>query len=56
MQIRQASDIVGVLEAAEPFMTKWHEIETTLSRNRHASTTGGPPGNRNGGGTVAKRG
>ena len=27
----------GVLEAVERFMAKWHEVETTLSRNRHAS-------------------
>ena len=40
----------GVLEAPECFMTKWHEIEATLSRNRHASATGGPQGNRKGGG------
>ena len=38
----------GVLEAPECFMTKWHEIEATLSRNRHAPTTGGPQGNREG--------
>ena len=43
----------GVLEAAERFMAKWHEIEATLSRNRHASATGGPQGNRKGGVTVA---
>ena len=36
----------GVLEAAERFMTKWHEIEVTLIRNPHASATGGPQGNR----------
>ena len=40
----------GVLEAAERFMTKWHQIEATLSRNCHASATGGPQGNRKGGG------
>ena len=39
-----------VLQAAERFMTTWHEIEATLSRNRHASATGGPQGNRKGGG------
>ena len=38
----------GVLEAAERFITKWHEIEATLSRNRQASTTGGFQGNRKG--------
>ena len=43
----------GVLEAAERFMTKWHEIEAILSRNRHASTTGGPQGIRKGGVKVA---
>ena len=43
----------GVLEATERFMAKWHEIEATLSRNRHASATGGPQGNRKGGVTVA---
>ena len=36
----------GVLEAAERFMDKWHENEATLSRNRHASDTGGAQGNR----------
>ena len=40
----------GVLEAAERFMAKWNEIEATLSRNRHASATGVPQGNRKGGG------
>ena len=40
----------GVLEAAERFMAKCHEIEGTLSRNRHASATGGPQGNRKVGG------
>ena len=41
----------GVLEAAERFMTKWHKIEATVSRNRHASTTmGDPQGKRKGGG------
>ena len=40
----------GVFEEAERFMTEWHDIEATLSRNRHASTTGGPQGYRNGGG------
>ena len=39
-----------VLEAAERFMAKCHEIEGTLSRNRHASATGGPQGNRKVGG------
>ena len=44
----------GVLEAVERFMAKWHEVETTLSRNRHASATGGAQGNRKGWGvTVA---
>ena len=36
----------GVLEAAKRFMAKCLEIEATLSRNRHASATGGPQGNR----------
>ena len=31
----------GVLEAAERFMVKWHENEATMSRNCHASATGG---------------
>ena len=43
----------GVLEATERFMAKWHEIEATLNRNRHASATGGPQGNWKGGVTVA---
>ena len=43
----------GVLEAVERFMAKWHEIEATLSRNRHASTTGDSQGNRKGGVKVA---
>ena len=38
----------GVLEAADRFMAEWHEIEATLSRDRHASVTGGPQGNRKG--------
>ena len=29
-------------------MDKWHENEATLSRNRHASDTGGTHGNRKG--------
>ena len=40
----------GVLESAERFMDKWHENEATLSRNRHASDTGGAQGKRKGGG------
>ena len=40
----------GVLEAAKRFMAKCLEIEATLSRNRHASATGGPQGNRKVGG------
>ena len=45
----------GVLEATERFMGKWHEIEATLSRNRHASATGGPQGNRREGGGNSRR-
>ena len=45
----------GVLEAAERFMSKWHENEATLSRNRHAYATGGAQGNRKGGVTVARK-
>ena len=44
----------GVLEAAERFMTKWHEIEAILSRNRHASTKGGLQGNKKGGGNSCR--
>ena len=40
----------GVLEAAERFMAKWHESEATLSRNRHASATGGSQGKNKAGG------
>ena len=36
----------GVLEAAENVMARWHEHETTLSRNSHASDTGGAQGSR----------
>ena len=36
----------GVLQAAAGFIAKWHGIEATLSRNRDASATGGPQGNR----------
>ena len=36
----------GVLEAADRFMDKRHENEATLSRNCHASDTGGAQGNR----------
>ena len=39
----------GVLEAAERLMAKWHENKATLSRNHHASATGGAQGNRKGG-------
>ena len=46
----------GVLEAAERFMTKWHEIEVTLIRNPHASATGGPQGSRKGGGQQQSQG
>ena len=38
----------GVFEASERCMAKWHDIEVTLSRNRHTSATGGPDGNRKG--------
>ena len=44
----------GVLEAAERFMAKWHENETTLSRNRHVSATGGAQANRSGEGSGCK--
>ena len=44
----------GVLEAAERFIAKWHEIEATLSRNRYASATGGAQGNRKGGGNIRR--
>ena len=40
----------GVLQAAAGFIAKWHGIEATLSRTRHASVTGGAEGNRKGGG------
>ena len=36
--------------STERFMDKWHDNEATLSRNRHASDTGGAQGNRRGGG------
>ena len=39
----------GILEAAKRFMAKRHEIESRLSRNRHAFATGGAQGNRKGG-------
>ena len=38
-----------VLQAAERFMTTWHEIEATLSRHRNGSATDGPLRNRKGG-------
>ena len=43
------------LAAAERFMAKLHDNEATLSRNRHASATGGPQGNRREGGGNSRR-
>ena len=43
----------GILEAAERFMVKWHEVETQLSRQRHASAVGGAQGNGGRGGATA---
>ena len=36
---------LGVLEAAERFMVKWHEDEAQLSRQRRKSAVGGAQGN-----------
>ena len=45
----------GVFEEAERFMDEWHENEATVSRNRHASNTGGAEGNRKGGGNSRRQ-
>ena len=40
----------GVLEAAERVMVRWHEVESELSRQRHASAVGGVQGDGGRGG------